>query len=172
MRRYLKYPWRVAFAVLLLAVFTPLPVGAHAEVLGSSPGSGETVGGDISRIDIVFAEVITEASFEVTGPDGALAGEMVQTEGVVVAFGLDEQLSLEGDYRVVFEFDSIDDDFVELEFRFTYQQGAPEPLPVVAGARSKDSSGLSNVAIGLLAASTLGLALLLAWRYRQLSNGR
>lgn len=172
MTRHLKIAWRVAFAVLLSAVLTPMPVGAHAEVLGSSPGSGETVGGSISRVDIVFAEVVTDAAIEVTGPDGAVPGEMVQAEGLVVAFELDEDLSANGDYKVVFEFDSIDDDFVELEFSFTYEVGAPEPLPVVVGATSSGSTGLSAVAIGLLAVSTVGLALLLAWRYRQLSKQR
>ena len=160
------------FVALVLCLGVPTPVGADAEVLGSSPGMGETVGGDITRIDIVFAEAVTEATVVVTGPDGVLAGEMVQADGLVAAFALDEKLASEGDYRVVFEFGSIDEDFVELEFSFTYEQGAPEPLPVVAGGTAKGSTGLSSVAIGLLAASTLGLAGLLAWRYRQLSNGR
>jgi len=162
---------RLLIVVFVAAIWAPSPVAAHAEVLGSSPGRGETVGGDISRIDIVFAEVVTDAAIKVIGPDGVLDGEMVQTEGFVVAFGLDDQITSEGDYSVVFEFDSIDDDFVELEFSFTYSEAAPDPLPVVAGGVAKGSSGLGTIAIVLLASSTLGLAGLLAWRYRQLADG-
>jgi len=168
----LKTALRVVVIVLLIVLVAPTGVGAHAEVLGSSPGSGDTVGGEITRIEIVFAETVTDAFVEVTGPRGVLAGSMVQAQGLVVGFGLDEEISDEGDYRVVFEFDSLDDDFVELEFMFTYEQGAPEPLAVAASSTSKTSAGLSTVAIAALATSTVGLAALLAWRYRQLSNRR
>jgi methionine-rich copper-binding protein CopC len=172
MIRQLRLLMRALLVALAVCLVVSTPVRAHAEVLGTSPGTSEIVGGDITRIDIVFAEVVIEATVVVTGPDGVLAGEMVQGEGLVVAFGLDEKLSSEGNYTVVFEFDSLDEDFVELEFTFTYERGAPEPLPVVAGGSAKGSTGLGTIAIGLLAASTLGLAGLLAWRYRQLSNGR
>ena len=168
----MKFSLRAVFALWLVMVVAPSPVSAHAEVLGSSPGSGQTVGGDVSRIDIVFAEDVTEATVQVSGPDGILAGEMVQAEGLVVAFGLDEKITAEGDYKVVFQFDSLDEDFVELEFTFTYEVGAPEPLAVVAGVTTEGSSGLGTIAIGLLAASTLGLAALLAWRYRKLASNR
>lgn len=172
MTRRIAVTARLVLVILVAAFLAPAPVAAHAEVVGSSPGRGEIVGGEISRVDIVFAEVITDASIKVIGPDGLLTGEMVQTEGLVVAFGLDEKISGEGDYRVVFEFDSIDDDFVELEFSFTYSESAPEPLPVVVGGVAKESTGLSTIAIVILATSTLGLAALLAWRYRQLASRR
>lgn len=166
---------RVLVALASLAAISALSLGpasavfAHSEVLGTSPASGARVGGDIVRIDIVLADIVANAVISVTGPNGLIAGEMVQTEGLVIAFGLDDKVEIEGQYRVEFQFDSLDDaDFVELEFAFTYEEGAPEPLPVVAGA-AKQSSNVSTLAIGLLAASTVALAGLLAWRYRKLA---
>ncbi len=159
-------------AVVALVAGSATVALAHAEVLGSSPASGSTVGGDIERIDIVFGDLVANAVVTVTGPDGVVEGEMVQAEGQVVAFGLDGKIKTEGQYKVEFEFDSINDaDFVELEFAFEYEDGAPEPLPVVAGAGQSDSTA-SNIAVGLLAASTVGLAGLLVWRYRKLGAMR
>lgn len=159
-------------AVLTMVLATATVVFAHAEVVGSSPSSGSTVGGDIERIDIVFADLVANAVVSVTGPDGLVAGQMVQAEGQVIAFGLEDKLETEGQYKVEFEFDSIDDaDFVELEFAFNYEKGAAEPLPVVAGAGTPDSN-TSRIAIGMLGVSTVGLAVLLLWRYRKLAVAR
>ena len=162
-----------AFAALSVLTLSPASVVyAHSEVLGTSPASGATVGGDIERIDIVLGDTVANAVMIVTGPEGPVAGEMVQADGLVIALGLDDKIETEGQYKVEFEFDSInDEDFVELEFAFNYEEGAPDPLPVVAGAGKQDSSA-STIAIGLLAASTVVLAGLLAWRYRKLAAMR
>lgn len=166
-----RFVWLLA-ALLWFVLVQGSVVLAHAEVIGSSPASGSTVGGDIERIDIVFGDLVSNAVITVTGPDGVLDGEMVQTAGQVVAFGLDDKLKTEGQYKVEFEFDSLDDqDFVELEYAFTYDSDALEPLPVVAGARN-ERSGAGSIAIGVLAASTVALAGLLAWRYRKLARLR
>lgn len=165
-----RLTWFLILALMLVLI--PVPsVSAHAEVLGSSPAAGSTVGGSVDRIDIVFADQVSSATIELSGPDGPVPGEVVQTEGLVIALKLERTLETEGLYQVKFAFSSIDEDLVELEYSFTYQKSAPESLPVAADATSSGSSS-NTVAYVFLGAATAALGGLLTWRYLRQSRAR
>lgn len=161
----------LAAVVVLLVLFQSAPAGAHGEMVGSSPAKGETVGGDFDRIDVVFAEPISQASVQVEGPAGLVDGEMVQSEGLVIAFGLNQKLA-DGQHTVTVTFDSLDQDLTTVDFQFTYLEGAPEPFAVVASTQGTGSSLAGRIAIVVLIACSVGLAGLLAWRYKRLSTAQ
>ncbi len=179
-------PWlalAIAGAVFVLAgalfVVASLvsPAAAHSSLITSSPTPGQTVGGELQSIDLVFDAGVedVEATFEAPG------GEFLDIEidqpaknWLRLKIATPEQ---EGQYIVRFSFLSEDGDPVESAYAFSYEAAAPEAIAIpestavssTDGDRSPSLGALVNMA---LAVGVLLLAALLVMRMRQLRAAR
>ena len=135
------------------------PAAAHTELLQTSPGASQRVGGTTEFIDLAFLEPVTEATIEVELEGRPVEGETITSEGTIIRFQLDEPLSEPGRYDVRYRMISFDLDESEGAYWFTYAPEAPEAQRL--GAVEPPSSGLNWVGIvatAVLVASLAGLA--------------
>lgn len=159
---------------LLLAVCAVLasvrPVAAHGELVGASPGPGETVG-RAAHIDLVFSTGVSDWQLTVDGPSGEpLAGLAVQKADQLLSFET-PALSEEGQYIVRYSGIDSDGDVVEGAYAFVFQEGAPPPadLPVDLSILQDDGWSLWMYGVLLLGVVVIAvLAGLLAEKLRRL----
>ncbi len=126
----------VAVAVVGLLVW-PSPALADAVLVGSSPASNSTVGGTVSSVQLVFNEIVSDATIAIDAPGGPVVLDEVIDSGQVISASF-PALTTEGRYIVRYAVMSADSDPVDGAFAFTYRVGAPEPLPVVAPALAEE----------------------------------
>ncbi|MGI9608717.1 MAG: copper resistance CopC family protein [Acidimicrobiia bacterium] len=119
--------------IIGLLLLVQSPAAADATFVGASPASNATVGGAVSSVQIVFNEVVSQASITIDGPDGPLQLSALVDSGQVISASFAE-LSAEGRYVVRYAVISADTDPVDGVFAFMFRAGAPRPLPVAAPA--------------------------------------
>lgn len=115
------------------------PAAAHGELVGASPGPGETVG-RAAHIDLVFSTEMFDWQVTVDGPSGEpLDGLAVQKADQLLSYET-SALSEEGQYIVRYSGIDSDGDVVEGAYAFVFQQGAPPPadLPIDLSALRDD----------------------------------
>ncbi len=118
---------------LLLAGPLVAVAAAHASLVASSPADGQSVGGLMEQIDLVFNEAINVPRVTVSGPDGPNVDAVVtQPSPNHLRISLVSPLEAEGSYRVDYELISADEDPLSLTLDFSYEHGADPALPVVA----------------------------------------
>jgi methionine-rich copper-binding protein CopC len=119
-------------------------------VVAASPASNSTVGGTVTRVEIAFNEIVSNAAITISGPVGPIAADTIVNSGQVISASF-PPFTTEGRYVVRFAVISADTDRVDGAFAFTYRQGAPDPLPIVAPMLAGDE-GRSPLVVALLAA--------------------
>ncbi|MEM8925631.1 MAG: copper resistance protein CopC [Actinomycetota bacterium] len=156
--------WRgVVAACLVLGVFgTALlgptaPAFAHTDLLQASPGPGQLVGGTVEVIDLVFTEPITEARVTVTRDGQDVPGTMVNTDGIIIRFELDEPITEPGRYDVRYEMISFDLDDTADGFFFEYEPSAPEPFRLGVVQEPEGTNWVMVAASAVLMAALAGL---------------
>ena len=147
-------------------------VDAHANLLASSPAAGQSVGGTVDRLQLVFDEPISELVVRVDAPEGV---SVEPTIGEITEQQYDltfEPLTVEGTYVVRYEFLSLDTDRVELALQFDFDRSAPEALPLSGPILiPRDSSNWWQwTLVGGLAVVVLALADRLRRRRRALAE--
>lgn len=159
-------------ALLASLIVTVAPVGAHANLLAASPAPGQPAGGAIERVQLVFDEPITELVTTFEGPDDATiehSVEAISPQQYELQF---DELEVEGQYRVRYEFLSLDTDRVELNHGFEFDRSAPAVLPF-SGPVLIDQEGAlwwQWPLVGALALVVVGLADRLRRQRRQLQS--
>lgn len=130
-----------ALVSLLVTVLVPAaPVAAHGELVGASPGPGETVG-RAAHIDLVFSTGMSDWQLTVERPTGEpLDGSAVQKADQLLSFET-PALSEEGQYIVRYSGIDSDGDVIEGAYAFVFETGAPPPadLPVDLSLLDDDS---------------------------------
>lgn len=136
--------WAVVLAAVVLAAAIGLsaagfgvPAGgrlgvgaaaAHTDLLQGSPGPGQTVGGRVDFVDLVFMAPVSDAQIEVTGPDGGVVpGQMETTAGQIIRFRM-VALSAEGSYAVAYRMVSDDGDDTRASYSFTFRADGLQPI--------------------------------------------
>ncbi len=163
----------VALAAGLLTNWPMVSVAdAHANLLASSPAAGQSVGGTVDRLQLVFDEPISELVVRVDAPEGV---SVEPTIGEITEQQYDltfEPLTVEGTYVVRYEFLSLDTDRVELALQFDFDRSAPEALPLSGPILiPRDSSNWWQwTLVGGLAVVVLALADRLRRRRRALAE--
>ncbi len=150
---------RSLFAILgaLILVIAPGAIAsAHSSVVASSPGSLETVGGEVVRVDLIFNDGVEQAEMELEAPDGSIIpGTVEQRANNWLRYGF-EPLSIEGQYVLRYSFISEDTDPVSDARAFRYSASAPEPFEITS-SQLQPSEGPSIV---FWIVSFVGLAVL------------
>lgn len=164
----------VAVAVVGLLVW-PSPALADAVLVGSSPASNSTVGGTVSSVQLVFNEIVSDATIAIDAPGGPVVLDEVIDSGQVISASF-PALTTEGRYIVRYAVMSADSDPVDGAFAFTYRVGAPEPLPVVAPALAEEGRDqflvLAACAGLVLVSFVAGQAAMRTRRFRQLTSSK
>ncbi len=146
----------VLFFISWLAL-VPSIAEADAVFVGASPASNSTVGGTVTSVEIVFNEIVSEATITIDGPEGAVVPDRIIDTGQVISASFAE-LTVEGRYVIRYVVISADTDPVEGAFAFTYREGAPAPLPVVAPALDTDDGpSLRLIVIVVMGVSLIGV---------------
>lgn len=163
--------------VVLSAALAP-GAGAHSSLITSSPAPGQTVGGSLPAIDMVFDAGLSEITAGIEAPDGEfLAVEVKQPSPNWIRIEIDTP-QLAGQYIVRFSFLSDDGDPVESAFAFSYDELEPEAIPVsqstavLVSTDGDDATPLASALTIGLALTVLLLAALLVMRLRQLRVAR
>lgn len=122
----------LAAAAVFVLVLVPATAGsAHTDLLRGSPGPAQRAGGNVDFIDLVFLESVTEFDVVLEDPNGdTLGGTLSSTEGQLFRFQLDEPLTETGRYIVRYTMISADGDDTATGYFFTYEESAPQPLPL------------------------------------------
>lgn len=155
------------FALLLLPLLA-VPALAHGGIVQGVPGPGQSVGGTVENVQLLFAEPVNEAVVTVEDSNGVLlAGTLNQPVSNLLELSTGG-ITVEDDYIV--RYSVTFDDGVEFNsaYQFTYSESSPAPLPIdpasVALSRGLSAPGLL---IGLAAAIVLLLLLRLVLRLKQ-----
>ncbi len=157
--------WRLFLAIAGLLLVGPLVsmASAHAGLVASSPADGQSVGGLMEQIDLVFNEAVNAPGVIVTGPAGLLVDAVVdQPSPNHLRITLAAPLEIEGSYRVDYQLVSVDEDPLSLRLDFAYENGADPASPVVASVVSEaKDGGFAWIVVGglVLVVATLG------WRF-------
>lgn len=168
----------MSFVLIVVALLfaSVAPVDAHSSLITTSPTPGQTVGGALRSIDLVFDAGVEDVEVTFEAPDGEF-----------LDVGIDQQADnwlqltidtpeIDGQYIVRFSFISEDGDPVESAYAFSYEADAPEAIPVprstVAELRTGESFGTFTVITGLLALGVVVLVILLLVRLRELRMAR
>ena len=148
--------------VILAAVFGGAAgVSAHSGLAAASPGPGATVGGDVSEVQLFYADFITTFDATVTAPSGeVLASNSQMLSDIEAVITLDAPLSETGEYAVRHTITSIDGDVVETAYLFSYDPSAPPPTLLFV---EPDEGGVSIAVIVVAVVGALVIAVL-AWR--------
>jgi methionine-rich copper-binding protein CopC len=136
---------------------------AHASLVASSPADGQTVGGLMEQIDLVFNEAVNAPRVTVSGPDGANVDAVVtQPSPNHLRISLVSPLEVEGNYRVDYELISADEDPLSLALDFSYENAADPALPVVASVVVEaQGGGYTWIIVGGLTLVVVSLG----WRF-------
>ena len=161
---------RLAIGAAVIALVVPWVasvVFAHSGLVAASPGPGETVGGDVSVVQLFYGDIIVTFDATITRQaDGELLeAEAVMTSEITGELRLAEPLFEPGEYAVRHTVLSIDNDVVEAAYLFSYESGAPEPILVFL-PDAADSGlpwwGLALVGVGALIVIVLAVRLILS----------
>ncbi len=124
-------------------------------------------------IDLLFLESVTEFDLELEDPNGdAVDGTLSGTEGQLFRFQLDAPLTEVGRYIVRYTMISADGDDTATGYFFTYEESAPQPLPL--GEIDLPDTGTSLAAIAaavVFFACLMGLAMIFLTRLEQKRAG-
>ncbi|MEZ5340592.1 MAG: copper resistance protein CopC [Acidimicrobiales bacterium] len=157
----------VVVAVAALVALAPARAFAHGDLIASSPFAGQTVGGDLSVIELVLSEDVQVRDVVLVGPDGDVPITVRQPAAYVVLIDLDAGPT-EGPYRLDYTLTSlVDSDNTAGFLAFRYEAGAAPALPVVGTTvvlvdTDRRQSVVALVAVVVLVA---GAGLVLAkWR--------
>ena len=132
----------MAVVGLLLAGPLVAVAGAHASLVASSPANGQSVGGSMEQVDLVFNEAVDAPRVTVRGPDGGEVDVLVtQPSPNHLKISFVSPLTVEGSYRVDYQLISADEDPLSLTLDFAYEHGADPALPVVASVVSEAQGG-------------------------------
>ncbi len=168
-----RWPVMIAMAIGVLANWPMLSVAAaHANLLAASPAVGQSAGGSIERIQLVFDEPVTDVVASVVDPDDQpVPASVVEITPQQIDLALDAPLEVEGRYLVRYEFSSVDGDRVELGHAFLFDPTAPAPLPITGPVLVADAGTpwRARAAIATLAVVVAGLGLRLRRRRRALA---
>lgn len=141
---------------------------AHGGLVVGVPGPGQTAGGDIDVVQLLFLEEIIEAEVTLLGPDGAeVLGKLEQPTIDLLEYVV-PLLEAEGAYVVEYEVMFADEISLESAYRFSYESGAPAVIPIEVENRRTGTSRSTQIAVAVLAGSVLALVGLLSWRLREL----
>jgi methionine-rich copper-binding protein CopC len=156
-------PHRLLAAVALMIVgLSSGIVSAHSGLGAASPAPGSTVGGEITEIQLRYANSVEDVDGSVTDPSGiVLTTEFVQTSALAVQIKLPEPLSVPGEYAVRHISTSVaDGDRVEAAYLFTYE---PDAAPPQLEILETDDGGRSLLVWIVLGVGVAVIAIL-AWR--------
>ncbi len=179
-RQRARVRWRgesllaIALAILFVLV---APAGAHSNLITTSPTPGQTVGGTLESIDLVFDAGVEDVEVTFEAPDGEFLDvgiEQPSTNWLQLVIDTPE---LDGQYIVRYSFISEDGDPVESAYAFSYEASAPEAVAVprsTVSAELTTNDGFNPFATitGVLALGVLVLLILLAVRLRELHQAR
>jgi len=78
--------------VALVLAFAPFTAaGAHTDLLQGSPGPAQRVGGTVDFIDLVFVDVVTEATITLEDPSGQVVdGVTTVSDGQILRYEMEE----------------------------------------------------------------------------------
>lgn len=165
-------PLAVAGLVALLVGLTPSAAAAHDGLVIAVPAPGELAGGEVELLQMFFGEPIETVNVRVLDPDSTdITGEITQPyEGFVEV--VVPPLEIEGVYVVAYDVSYADEATFEAVYQFTYDARGRQPELLVAGEYETSRSSLFVAATWVLVGVTIVLALLLAWRLRQIQLAR
>ena len=158
------------FALLLLPLFA-VPAFAHGGIVQGVPGPGQSVGGTVGKIQLLFAEPVNEAAVTIEDSTGVLlTGTLDYPVSNLLEFSTDG-ITVDDDYIV--RYSVIFDDGVKFSsaYQFTYSENSPAPLPIDAASVSLSRAlGLPQLLVGLAAAVVALLLVRLVLRLRELRS--
>jgi hypothetical protein len=141
---------------------------AHGGLVVGVPGPGQTAGGDIDVVQLLFLEEIVDAEVALLGPDGVeILGNLEQPTIDLLEYVV-PPLEVEGAYVVEYDVVFADELSLESAYQFSYEPGAPAVIPIEVENRRTGTSRSTQIAVAVLAGSALGLLGLLSWRLREL----
>ncbi len=151
----------IAFALLLLPVLA-VPALAHGGVVQAVPGPGQTTGGTVDTLQLLFAEPVNDAAvtFE-RGGEELPVGDPGQPVSNLLEVPVDP-LTEEGQYIVRYAVTFDDGVDFDSGYQFTYDPDAPGPLPIVA---TDVALGRGPSVPGLLIGALSAVIALLAARF-------
>jgi methionine-rich copper-binding protein CopC len=149
-------------AVTALVVATASPALAHNELESSNPDKGATLDTAPTAVVLTFAEALIEgeATFIVTGPDGADAsGGPAKLSGSTATVPFTPTAA--GAYTVTYKVIADDGDVSNSSFRFTLTAAAvpsarASAAPAASSASAASASAATSAAASTPAASTTG----------------
>lgn len=143
----------------VMALMPARPAAAHGELVGASPGPGETVG-RVAHVDLVFSTPMFDWQLSVDGPSGAaLGGVAVQKADQLLSFET-PSLTEEGQYIVRYSGIDSDGDVVEGAYAFVFEEGAPPPADLPLDLSVLDDDGWPWWLYGLLLLGVVVIAVL------------
>lgn len=122
------------------------PAQAHDSLLAGSPGPGQTVGGTITTIDLVFSGNFVDHGATFETPEGEVSEPDTEKLGDNWLRLLVPELEVEGQYIVRYSFTSSDSDPISSAFAFSYDAAAPAPIAISAAS----APGVEDEGQGLL----------------------
>ena len=148
------------FFVLLLLPLFAVPAFAHGGIVQGVPGPGQSVGGVVENVQLLFAEPVDEAVVTIEDATGVvLPGTLDQPISNLLELSTDG-IVLDGDYIVRYSVTFEDDVEFSSAYQFTYSKDSPAPLPIdPASVAFSSGVSVSSLLIGL-AAGIVGLLLL------------
>lgn len=148
------------------------PTSAHDGLVIGVPNPGELIGGDVRVLQLFLGEPIETVEVRVLDPDrNDITGEITEPYDGFVEVAV-PPLETEGVYVVAYNVSYSDEAVFEAVYQFTYAADAAQPELLVAGEFETSRSTAFVAATWVLVASTLALALLFAWRFRQTQLAR
>ena len=147
-------------AIAMIAVLTiGFTAAAHSGLGAASPAPGSTVGGEITAIELRYADAVTDVSGSVTAPDGTtLQSELTQGSSLAITIQLAMPLTDPGEYAVTHASTGVaDGDRVEAAYLFTFD---PEARPPRLEILEEDDGGRSVWVVGTLFGGALLIAML------------
>lgn len=176
-RRRMTQPSSIGLALIVgLFLLVAAPAGAHSSLITTSPTPGQTVGGELRSIDLVFDAGVEQVEVTFEAPDGEFLEVAIDQEADNWLQLTIDTPEIDGQYIVRFSFISEDGDPVESAYAFSYEADAPEAIPVprstVAEVRTDGELAPFTFITGLLALGVVVLVILLFVRLRELRLAR
>ena len=178
-----------AGAVVIAALASAIPAGAHAQLVKADPGADAVLAAAPERVTLTFAEPVSTVGatlISVVAPDGSAAdaGDTV-IDGTTVSVSL-RPLSAAGAYTVTYRVVSDDGHIINDSYQFQYapptavasDSAAPSAMPddmtTTAAPQSKGGLHLSVTKIATIAVFAVIYFMVARWlkAYRRRSVGR
>ncbi|NNF54196.1 MAG: hypothetical protein HKN03_07100 [Acidimicrobiales bacterium] len=158
------------FAFLLLPVFA-VPVFAHGGIIQGVPGPGQSVGGSVDTVQLLFAEPVNEAIVTIENSAGRfLGGTLNQPVSNLLELSTDG-ITVDDDYIVRYSVTFDDGVDFSSAYQFTYSEGSPAPLPIDPASVSRSQGiNLPALLIAFGVAVVVLLLLRLALRLKKLRS--